>query len=259
MRSRILVIFNILSFVGTLVVNTLANSLPINGKNTGELSALYPNEFVPAGYTFSIWLLIYIALTGFAIYQAGAFNNEAKKQLVEKLGPLFLLTNLFNMGWILLWHYQLITGSVMVMLAFLVTLIAIHLRFHIPRKTATTAEKIWFQIPFSIYLGWIMIATIANITAWLVDQGWKGGPFSETAWAVIMIIIAALLCILILWRRSNYVIPMVAIWAIGGIIAKQRSINGWNDVVLTGYIACSLLLVAILVTFFRKAANLHVG
>jgi hypothetical protein len=259
MRSKILVILNIVSFIGTMVVNTLANSLPINGKNTGELSALYPNEFVPAGYTFSIWLVIYLALSGFVIYQAGGFTNATKQRMVDKLGVLFILTNLFNMGWILLWHYEQVGASVVIMLAFLVTLITIHLRFNIPDRSAGTGEKLWFQIPFSIYLGWIMIATIANITAWLVNLNWRGGFLSEPAWAIIMISIAALLCIMILWKRGNYVIPMIAIWSIAGIIVKQRRINGWNDVVLAGSIACSLLLLAMIVSARRKAEKLQLG
>jgi hypothetical protein len=259
MRSKILIILNIVSFIGTLVVNTLANALPINGKNTGELSALYPNEFVPAGYTFSIWLVIYLALSGFVIYQGGGFTNTTKERMVDKLGVLFILTNLFNMGWILLWHYEQVGASVVIMLAFLVTLITIHLRFNIPDRSDGTGNKLWFEIPFSIYLGWIMIATIANITAWLVDQSWKGGLLSESAWAVIMITIAAFLCIQILWKRRNYVIPIVAIWSIAGIMVKQRRINGWNDVVLAGSIACSLLMLAILVSARRKAEKLQVG
>lgn len=259
MRSKILIILNIVSFLGTLVMNTLANALPINGKNTGELSALYPNEFVPAGYTFSIWLVIYLTLAGFVIYQTGGFSNATKRDLVEKLGALFIVTNLLNMSWIVLWHYQQVGASVLIMLAFLATLITIHLRFDIPRRTSTTAEKLWFEMPFSIYLGWIMIATIANITAFLVDQNWTGAPLTEQTWAIMMISIAALLCILILWKKGNYVIPMVAIWSIVGIIVKQRRINGWNDVVLAGSIACSLLLLAILVSARRKAENLQLG
>ncbi len=257
MKSKILVVLNMISFIGTLVINTLANALPINGKNTGELSALYPNEFVPAGYTFSIWLVIYLSLTGFVIYQTGALTKEKQRILVEKLGSLFILTNLFNMSWILAWHYQQVALSVIIMLAFLITLISIHIKFELPDRSANTPEKIWFQIPFSIYLGWIMIATIANITAWLVDMDWRGGPISEDVWAIIMISIALILCLLILWRRNNYVVPMVAIWAIGGIIVKQMTVNGWNSIVLTGFVACSLLLLAILVTARRKAENLH--
>jgi hypothetical protein len=252
-----LVSLNIISFIGTLVVNTLANALPINGKNTGELSAQYPNEFVPAGYTFSIWLIIYIALAGFVIYQAGAWTNPDKQKTVEKLGLLFILTNLLNMSWILLWHYEQVGASVMVMLLFLATLITIHLRFDIPSKAATPAYRAWFQVPFSIYLGWIMIATIANITALLVDMNWKGGLISEQAWAIVMIMVAALLCITILWKRNNYVIPMVAIWSIVGIINKQKAVNGFNGVVVAGIVACTLLLLALVTVSRRKAEYLQ--
>jgi hypothetical protein len=247
MKVKLLAVLNVLSFIGMLVVNTLANSLPINGKNTGELSALYPNEFVPAGYTFSIWLLIYLALTGFVVYQAGAFTDSKKERMVENMGFLFILSSLLNMSWILVWHYMIVWASVLVMLGLLLTLITIHIRFNIPKSTTTTGEKLWIQVPFSIYLGWIMIATIANITAFLVDNNWNGYPLSGYTWAIIMIIIATLLCIIFLWRRNNYIIPLVAVWSITGIILKQRNLNGWNDVVVAGSICCSVLLLSIII------------
>jgi hypothetical protein len=259
MKVNLLVFLNILSFVGTLAVNTLANSLPINGKNTGELSALYPNEFVPAEYTFSIWLLIYLSLAGFVIYQAGAFTNSQKHRMVGNMGVLFIVTNLLNMSWILVWHYMIVGVSVLVMLGLLLTLIAIHFRFNIPKSTTSTGEKLWIQIPFSIYLGWIMIATIANITTLLVDNNWNGYPLSGQAWAIIMIIIASLLCIIFLWRRKNYIIPMVAIWSITGIINKQRSLNGWNDVAVAGAICCFVMLLSIMIRKYRKTRPGHIS
>jgi len=245
MKKTLLIVLNILSFAGTLVVNTLANALPINGKNTGELSALYPNEFVPAGYTFSIWLLIYISLAGFVVYQAGAFTNVNKEPMIQKMGILFILSNLLNMSWILVWHYMIMWASVLVMLGLLTTLITIHTRFEIPRRAATSGEKLWLQLPFSIYLGWIMIATIANFTAFLVHNNWQGYPLPGSVWAIIMIIVATSLCVIFLWRRNNYVIPLVALWSITGIIVKQRSLNGWNDVAVAGSVCCSVLLLSL--------------
>lgn len=252
MKLKLLTVLNIVSFAGTLTVNTLANALPINGRNTGELSALYPNEFVPAGYTFSIWLVIYLALTGFVIFQAGAIFKEQRKKVVEKMGLLFILTNFLNMGWILAWHYLAVGLSVLIMLSLLVTLVLIHFRFNIPWRNRSAGEKLWVEMPFSIYLGWIMIATIANITAFLVHHNWYGYPLTGSAWAIIMIVIASLLCIIFLVRRNNYFIPLVAVWSVIGIIIKQRNINGWNDVVVAGAVCCTVLLLSLFLQANRK-------
>lgn len=253
MPKKILTLLNIISLLGMITVNALANALPINGRNTGELSALYPNQFVPAGFTFSIWLVIYIFLTGFAVYQAGAFRNEGRIGLISRLGVLFILTNIFNSVWIFAWHYEQILLSVLVMLCLLSTLIAIHIRLPIPDATCTLSERIWVQASFSIYLGWIMTATIANITAYLVSIGWRGGPLTENVWTIIMIIIAAVLSLLILWIRKNRIIPFITVWSIVGIIIKQRSINGWNIVVVTAAVSCSVLVLATVVQSSKRS------
>jgi hypothetical protein len=205
--------------------------------------------------TFSIWLVIYLGLTGFVIYQWSTLRDEGKEPFLRTLGLSFILTNIFNMSWILAWHYMQVFLSVIIMLALLYTLVNIHLKFAIPDHAASPANKILFQIPFSIYLGWILIATIANITALLVHLGWKGSPLSEDAWAVIMITIATILCLWFLLKRTNTVIPMVAIWSIAGIMTRQRTMNGWNSIVIAGGIACVILLLALLIRAGKNTPN----
>lgn len=247
MNTRTWALLNTISFAGTVAVNAMANALPINGRNTGELSALYPNQFVPSGMTFSIWLAIYLGLTGFIIYQWGSLRHEGRVFLLQTLGPGFILTNIFNMSWILAWHYMQVFLSVIIMLALLFTLVNIHRKFSIPDRAASLGNRLWFQLPFSIYLGWILIATIANITAMLVHLGWKGSPLSEDTWAVIMIAIATILCLWFLLKRTNAVIPMVGIWSIAGIMTRQRAMNGLNSIVIAGGIACAILLLCLLI------------
>jgi hypothetical protein len=257
MSKKILAFLNIISLLGMIAVNTLANALPINGLNTGELSALYPNEFVPAGYTFSIWLIIYIFLTGFSIYQASVLNNQKKNDIITRLGALFILTNILNSAWIFAWHYQQIALSVLIMLCLLLTLIVIHTRLPIPDANKGLQEKIWVQASFSIYLGWIMTATVANITAYLVSIGWRGEPLTENVWAIIMISIAGVLSLTMLWIRDNKIIPFVTIWSIVGILTRQRAMNGWNIVVLTAAIVCSILVLATVSRLYNRRSELQ--
>lgn len=255
MRYTTLVTLNILTTLLMITVNILANALPINGMNTGQLSALYPNEFVPAGFTFSIWLVIYIFITGACIYQLSGIRDPHKRTSVQHMGLLFALTNILNAGWILAWHYRHVALSVVIMISLLLTLLTIHLRLPIPDSNKTIQNKLWIQSTFSIYLGWIMTATVANITAWLVDLGWNGSPLTQQAWAIIMIIIAGLLALMMLFNRNNTLIALVAAWSIGGIIARQRAANGFNSIAMTGAIACSVLMLAILVKVYQRSAT----
>jgi hypothetical protein len=168
-------ILNLLGFLGTVVVNGLANALPLNNKTTGELSDLYPNLFVPAGLTFAIWGLIYVLLAIFVIYQLiPSVRRDAQKvDFVQRIGLLFFISSIANIGWIFAWHYEIVPLSLVLMLILLGYLIAIYLRLNIGKSEATKSEKYLVHLPFSVYLGWITIATIANVTALLVDINWN--------------------------------------------------------------------------------------
>jgi ABC-type xylose transport system permease subunit len=161
---------NLIGFLGTVVVNGLSNALPFNGKTAGELSDQYPNLFVPAGLTFSIWGVIYILLAIFVVYGliVTTKNDTQKSLFIENIGVLFFISCLANMGWIFAWHYEVVPLSVVIMLILLATLITIYLRLRIGRSDSPNTEKYLVHLPFSIYLGWITIATIANFTALLV-------------------------------------------------------------------------------------------
>ncbi len=215
---------NLLAFLATIAVNALANALPINGKTTGELSDLYPNLFVPAGLTFSIWGVIYLLLAIFAVYQIAAPNQKAALFL-ERIGPLFILASAANIGWIFLWHYQRVTASLAVMLVLLACLLAVYLRLGIGIRTATWRERLLVQLPFSIYLGWITVATIANATATLVNAGWNRFGASEELWTVVVLVVAALITLAVLFTRSDLFYALVVLWAFLGILLKRLAVD----------------------------------
>ena len=218
----ILSILNIIGFLGTIVVNVLANALPINNKTTGELSDQYPNLFVPAGFTFSIWGLIYILLAIFVVYgMISAIKADTKRSSVTGTGILFFLTCIANIGWIFAWHYQLLPLSMLLMMLLLACLIAIYLRLSIGKSDAAKKEKYLVHLPFSVYLGWITIATIANTTALLVDLGWNRFGLSEPFWTVVVIIIGIAISLTILFYRKDIFYCLVVDWALFGILIKR--------------------------------------
>ncbi len=227
-RHPVLQIANIAGFLGLITVNVLANALPINGKSTGELSGLYPNLFVPAGLTFSIWGLIYLLLAVFAVYQARTlFRPDLDgSTFLVRIGWLFFASCLLNMGWIFAWHYRQVLFSVLVMLALLGTLIAVYLRLGIGLRSGGAAQKLCVHLPFSVYLGWITIATVANITAFLVHAGWNRFGLSEVFWTILMIAVTTALALAVLSNRRDVFYALVVVWAFLGIILKQTVAGG---------------------------------
>jgi hypothetical protein len=231
-RRRLwLAVINLIGFLATVVVNALAVTLPLNGKSTGQLSDQYPNLFVPAGLTFTIWGVIYLLLAVYCAFELmpKVWRDPNRGAFIDRIGPLFIITSILNMGWIFAWHYQMLPLSVGIMLLFLLTLIAIYLRLKIGVSGATTQERYLAHIPFSLYLGWISVATIANITALLVHWNWNGFGLSPQFWTIIVVAVAIALAIVMMVRRRDVFYSLVVDWALLGILLKRLADNSQAD------------------------------
>jgi hypothetical protein len=213
---------NLATAIVALVVNGLANALPLNGQSTGALSDKFKVFFVPAGYVFAIWGVIYIALIAFTIYQL--LPAQRNNPRLARIGWLFAFSNLANAAWLFTWHYELLPLSVVVMLSLLLSLIAIYVRLDIGRARVTTIEKWCVDIPFSIYLGWISVATIANITDLLYAWKWDGLGITPELWAAVMLVVASALALVMTWTRRDLAYLLVIIWSFVGIAIKQSAV-----------------------------------
>jgi hypothetical protein len=210
---------NSLSVVLALTINILASALPLNGQNTGEISDRFQVYFVPAGYVFAIWGIIYIGWIAFAIYQFLPAQKENPR--LRKLGYWFALSGVFNAAWLFCWHYNLFGLSVLIMLALLGTLIVSYLKLDVGRTAVSTGQKWAVDVPFSVYLGWVSVATIANITSWLYSINWDGFGISPQVWAVIMLVVASVVGALMAFRQRDAGYLFVFVWAFAGIALKQ--------------------------------------
>ncbi len=219
-RSVLLALVNSLALAGVLLVNALANILPINGMNTGQVSSLYPSLFTPAGITFSIWSIIYLLLIGFIALQWLRIKNENAK-VFREISFLFILSCVFNMAWIVAWHYLLVWLSVGIMLGLLVTLITIFLRL-VEQTTEGFADSMLLKLPFTIYLAWICVATIANISTALVSENWHGVILTEESWTIALMGIATILAFYITLRFKKSAFAAVVIWALVGIFLRWK-------------------------------------
>lgn len=219
------IMLNWLCFIGMIAVNALANILPINGLNTGQVSGFYPNAFVPAGFTFSIWGVIYLMLLSyniaFTFYAIKRAQYKKVYTFIELVNGPFLMTSVLNMAWILAWHYLQIELSVLIMLFFLITLIQLFLKSQPHLNDLTRAQTFLLHTPFMVYLGWISVATIANMTALLVAYHWNGLGINPTYWSALMIAIAILLAWYILYRFKVVAFSLVIAWAFWGIYNEQ--------------------------------------
>ncbi|MGD8626101.1 MAG: tryptophan-rich sensory protein, partial [Anaerolineae bacterium] len=185
----------VLATVGIITVNGLANALPFNNKTTGEISDSFDVYFVPAGYVFAIWGLIYLALAAYTIYQALPAQRDNPR--LQRIGYLYVLSCVANGVWLVLWHYEQFAWTMVAMGALLLLLIAIYLLLGIGRTPVSRAEKWFVHVPFSIYLGWITVATIANATSLLDSLNWDGWGIGPEWWAVIMLVVATIIATLV--------------------------------------------------------------
>jgi len=253
---KLLQIGNIIAVIITIIVNGLANLLPIGGKNTAELSDNIPNLFVPAGITFSIWGIIYLLIILFAIYLAKDLFKKEKttKPFLEKTSFFFILASIANIVWIFLWHYEQVILSLLAMLVLFASLLVMYLRLNIGKEEVSLKEKLFIHVPISVYLGWITVATIANITAVLVTIGWDGFGASEEIWTMLVMIVAAIITILMLIKRKDYAYSAVIIWALIGIYLKRMTnepIYGLQtQIAYTAVIAIIIILIVAAITHF---------
>lgn len=243
-KESTLKIVTAIAFLAMIFVNYLANALPLGGITTGEASDMYPNLFTPAGITFSIWGVIYLFLLGFTIYQFKTPKDKKRAQTLAKLRKLYLATSLANIAWIFAWHYQIIWLSVIIMITLLTLLIFI--AELINTEKYSLKETVLVRIPFSIYFGWITVATIANITVFLVSINWDGLGISDDIWAVYVLLVGAAIGICRTVKNQNLYYGSVFVWAYAGILLKHTSSTGFSNAypnIVSTVIICLILFI----------------
>lgn len=238
------VLISTVLFAGTITINALANILPINSLNTGQVSALYPSLFTPAGFTFSIWSLIYLLLIGFIILHW--IKRDA--YVFAEISTLFWQSCLLNASWIIAWHYLQLGISLTIMLLLLLCLIQIFLKI---RKISLVkaSDKLLVRLPFTIYLAWICVATIANVAAVLVHYKW-GGFLSATVWTIVMMGVAMALAVFITFKYKTPAFSLVVAWALFGIYSRWSALD--NEHIATASFVLLLALGCTTIYQWRK-------
>jgi hypothetical protein len=236
----------VLAYVVTVVVNAAAVAIPLGGNTTAELSDRFPVLVTPANYVFGIWSVIYVLLLAFTVYQA--LPAQRTDPALRRLGFLPAITGILNAAWVLLWQYQVFALTVPVMLALLVTLILIYRRLRATDAPAGSAAFGWFVVlPFSVYLGWITVATIANISQMLYHAGYRGAPIGPDAWAFIVLGVGFAIAAITVVRHRDVAYGAVIVWAYLGIAVKQWDVTSaaWMAVGCASAVAILAVAVAV--------------
>jgi benzodiazapine receptor len=246
---------NVIAYVLVIIINSIAGGTKLlGGLNTADVSAAFPTLITPAGFTFAIWGIIYLLLGIFIVYQllpahrGDAFNG--------KVGYLFILSSLFNIVWLFLWQYEYITASVVLIFALLLSLIAIYMRLNVGRSNASRGEKICVHAPFSVYLGWITIATIADVSSALVSINWNGLGIASNTWAQLVTVVALAITLLLLGTRRDPAYGLVIVWALMGIVSNQWAkdvASGVSYVTLGSAIVVAIVTLALIVLILARS------
>jgi len=248
------------ALINTVVVlavifwNYWSNTDAINGHTVGELSDKYANLFTPAGYAFTIWGLIFLGLLVLVGSQLRmAFGDGADSETILQIGPWLTIANLGNAAWLWFWLHEDIGVSVLIMLVILFSLMRIVLRLNMERWDApgSLIATVWW--PICVYSGWIAVATIANVSAWLESMHWSA-VFSEVQWTVIMIGVAGLLNLIVLQTRNMREFASVGMWAIAAIAVKH-----WGKIPEIQWTCVLWMLVLGVATLRHAYKNRHLG
>ncbi len=250
MKRIIWPLMNSIVLVITLFINYWTNTGAYNGKKIGEISDQYSNLFTPAGYAFSIWGFIYLFLIAFVGYQWYVWRKEPQNEVLEKTGIWFAVANLANAFWVMVFLNDQIGLSVVIMLILLVSLIVLVLRLDMERWDAPIRIIAFVWWPISWYIGWIILASVTNISAWLVSIGRDGSPLSQQTWTIILIAMATLIYVILIVKRNMREASLIGIWGLIAIAVKQ-----WDFYPIIVYAALASAFVLVVASGYHGFKN----
>ncbi|WP_296317300.1 tryptophan-rich sensory protein [Winogradskyella sp. UBA3174] len=253
--KKILQIANGLALGSTIFINYLSNTGLMNNTTIGEISDDYRSLFTPSGYTFAIWGIIYLLLFGFAIYQGRSLFVKVKNDdFIFKIGWWFVASCVFNCLWIFAWIYEYTGWSCLFIFLLLASLLKIvtNNRMELDDEPFPIIAFVWW--PFVVYAGWVTVASIANVSTYLIKIGWNGFGLSEVTWTIILITIAIVINQYILWKRNMREFAVVGAWALIGIGNANKGTNA--SILYFAFAGAAILLICCAIhTYQNRATN----
>ncbi|PST82704.1 hypothetical protein C7T94_08595 [Pedobacter yulinensis] len=248
--KKVLAIGNTAALIITIAINYLSNTGLLNGNTMGSVSARYDNYFTPAGYAFSIWGLIYLSLAGFIVFNWTS-KTDPDRAVVSRIGWWFVISCAANSMWIFAWLYDYTALSVLIMIILFISLFKIVRNAGIGNAAEPFRRRLLVHWPFSIYFGWISVAMIANIAAYLTKEGWDGWGIPAATWAIVMVCVAGLVNILVVRTRRLLAYGLVGIWAVIAIAVANAGRSEARQVVYACYGTALIIAIFVVLTALK--------
>ncbi|MHA7055767.1 tryptophan-rich sensory protein [Aquimarina sp. M1] len=253
--KKTLALLNTISVLLVIGINYVSQTLRFNNTTVGEVSKIHDNLFTPANYAFSIWIVIFAGLIAYSIYQIrNAFFKPEKSEYILQTGYWFFIANLLTGCWVLVFTYEYIGLSVLVMLGIVFSLSKIVINTNMERWDAPIGVIVFVWWPICLYIGWISVATIANFSIYLTKINWQGLGLSDTTWTIIMVIVAVLLNLLMIIKRNMREFAMVGVWALVAIYIRHH--GDYNNIAYSALSGAMILVIAAGIHgFLNRATN----
>ena len=236
--------------MSTLVINGLGAFGFFNGLSQKDLSDRYMTLITPAPSTFSIWGLIYTLLIAAAVVMIVKNIDPYFEKAIDGISYLFWLSSILNMLWIVCFSYTLIAVSAIVILAFAITLSLLILQL----GKIQTGKQWLLPAAFGMYTGWLLIATVVNISSWLVSVNWQGFGIQAEYWGIIILIVAVVITVGVTWITKNAILPVPVAWGYFGIYQSLMGPDGFQgaypSLAMTALVGIVLLVVMTGIQFY---------
>lgn len=229
------------AFLALLSFSVLSVTLPLGGRALPELAALTENVFSPARFVHAVWLVILSGLGAFVLYQF--LPSQGRIPGRRRASLLFSVACLLNVAWLTAWHFQWTGLSVAIMGALLVCVFLIYLQVTARSAEATLARRLMSVLPFRLYLGWLLMTTLFNVSAAFSGGAPAPAGLSATAWAFSLFGVTFGLGLLFLFLKNDLFVNLMLIWGLIGVAAGQAG----NTAVVAGAAGSAALLFLALV------------
>jgi TspO/MBR family len=221
--QRSMKIATVVAVFGTIGANFLFNIFPPQGVKIADLAnGVYSSTlFIPASYAFSIWGLIYCGLIAFSLYQLRL--PEPRYSFALATRPWLILACVLQASWVYMFLQRSLLASTIVMIGLLLTIIRCYQLAEVGRRALSRWDRLFLHYPWSLYLGWISVATIVNVSITFKEYGWNGFGLPDPVWTIIMMAVATGLAVLLLKQRRDWLYAIVVAWALLALVLRYNS------------------------------------
>lgn len=219
MNSFKLALSNLIVLILVFIFNFLTGTGLINDLSQADISAMYPTKITPAGFAFSIWALIYTLVFISVVWMLYKYKDKEMDKIIQAISGWFILSSLANILWTVTFSYLKLPLSTLLIAVLLISLVMILMNL----SKLNFKLKAIFPLSFGLYAGWVMIATVVNIAASLVQVGWNGFGISEVMWANIILIVGLVIVFFVTFKTTNVIIPLPLAWAYFAIFKAEDS------------------------------------